>query len=97
MNTKQWKKSILKDLVFFQRGFDITKDEQKAGDVPVISSSGIKSYHSEAKVKEAGVIIGRKGTLGSVYFSDRDYWPHSTTLWSKNLNSANSRMKCNGF
>jgi type I restriction enzyme S subunit len=28
-----------------------------------------------------GVIIGRKGTLGTVHYVDTDYWPHDTTLW----------------
>jgi type I restriction enzyme, S subunit len=35
------------------------------------------------KAKGPGVIIGRKGTLGKVYFVDLDYWPHDTTLWVK--------------
>jgi type I restriction enzyme, S subunit len=80
-----WKKGVLQDLVFFQRGFDITKAEQQPGEYPVISSSGITSYHSEAMVSGPGVIIGRKGTLGSVHYSEGDYWPHDTTLWSKDL------------
>lgn len=80
-----WKNGTLSDLVFFQRGFDITKAQQRDGRVPVISSSGVQSYHSEAKVTGPGVIIGRKGTLGSVHYSDTDYWPHDTTLWSKDL------------
>jgi len=80
-----WRLAKLKDLVVFQRGFDITKNEQIDGSVPVISSSGIKSFHSEVKVRGPGVIIGRKGTLGTVHFSENDYWPHDTTLWSKDF------------
>ena len=87
-----WRIRELQELVFFQRGFDISQAEQEDGDIPVISSSGTKSYHSEAKVKSPGVIIGRKGTLGSIYYSARDYWPHSTTLWSKKLNGNNARF-----
>ena len=80
-----WRWAKLKDLVVFQRGFDITKNEQKDGSVPVISSSGIRSFHSEVKVCGPGVIIGRTGTLGTVHFSESDYWPHDTTLWSKDF------------
>jgi type I restriction enzyme S subunit len=80
-----WRLAKLKDLVVFQRGFDITKNEQKDGSVPVISSSGIKSFHSEVKVRGPGVIIGRKGTLGTVHFSESNYWPHDTTRWSKDF------------
>ena len=86
------KVTILSDLVFFQRGFDITKAQQRAGDIPVVSSSGIKSYHSIAKVKGPGVVIGRKGTLGSIHFIKEDYWPHDTTLWSKNFKGNNPRF-----
>lgn len=82
-----WKKGLLKELVFFQRGFDITKAEQIEGDIPVISSSGITSYHINARAKGPGVVIGRKGTLGTVFYSESDYWPHDTTLWSKRLNN----------
>lgn len=87
-----WRDATLKDLVFLQRGFDITKAQQKPGDVPVISSSGIKSHHSEAKVEGPGIVIGRKGTLGSVFFSEQDFWPHDTTLWSKELHGNSPRF-----
>jgi type I restriction enzyme, S subunit len=82
---KKWHKSELSDLVVLQRGFDITKAQQQDGIVPVISSSGISSYHNEAKCKAPGVITGRKGTLGKVFYSDIDYWPHDTTLWVKDF------------
>lgn len=78
-----FKPAKLKDLVFFQRGFDITKAQQKDGPYPVISSSGTNSFHNEYKVPGPGIVIGRKGTLGSVHFSPGNYWPHDTTLWSK--------------
>jgi type I restriction enzyme S subunit len=90
--TKHWAKGKLQDLVFFQRGFDITKAQQTEGAVPVISSSGVTSYHSEAKAAGPGIIIGRKGTLGSVHYSEVDYWPHDTTLWSKDLRGNNPRF-----
>lgn len=91
MGAPNWKPAKIEDLIYFQRGFDITKAEQKEGDVPVISSSGIKSFHSQYKVKGPGVVIGRKGTLGSVYYSECDYWPHDTTLWSKDFKGNNPK------
>ena len=80
-----WKPAHLRDLVFLQRGFDITKDKQKPGNIPVISSSGVNSFHSDAKVEGPGVVIGRKGSLGTVHYVEGPYWPHDTTLWSKDL------------
>ncbi len=32
-----------------------------------------------------GVIIGRKGSLGTTFFSEGDYWPHDTTLWVRDF------------
>src|SRR5229473_1727772 len=82
-----WKRCELGDVLTLQRGFDITKKEQKQGSVPVISSSGIHSFHDTAKVNGPGVIIGRKGSLGTVFYIEEDYWPHDTTLWVKDFHS----------
>jgi type I restriction enzyme S subunit len=92
LGAKHWKPAVLRDLVFLQRGFDITKAQQKDGDIPVISSSGPSSFHNEAMASGPGVVIGRKGTLGTVHYSEGDYWPHDTTLWSKSLNGNNARF-----
>lgn len=82
---ESWRVSRLDDFCVLQRGFDITKREQVAGNVPVVSSGGIASYHNVAKVKGPGVVVGRKGTLGKVHYLDVDYWPHDTTLWVKDF------------
>ncbi len=96
MTTRQlthgWREAKLEQLVFFQRGIDITQAHQRPGDYPVISSSGISSYHDEFKAAGPGVIIGRKGTLGSIHYSSGDYWPHDTTLWSKDLRGNNPKF-----
>jgi type I restriction enzyme S subunit len=88
----KWRDAKLADLVFFQRGFDITQAQQRPGPYPVVSSSGITSHHDEFKAVGPGVIIGRKGTLGEVHFCASDYWPHDTTLWSKDLRANNPRF-----
>lgn len=82
---ESWEVSRLDDFCILQRGFDITKKDQVAGHVPVVSSGGISSYHNVAKVKGPGVVVGRKGTLGKVHYLDMDYWPHDTTLWVKDF------------
>jgi type I restriction enzyme S subunit len=87
-----WHSATLQDLVLFQRGYDITKAEQKPGDIPVVSSSGINSYHSESKVDGPGIVIGRKGSLGTVHYVEGPYWPHDTTLWSKDLKGNHARF-----
>jgi type I restriction enzyme S subunit len=80
-----WVETTVGDQLTLQRGFDITKSQQGEGDVPVVSSGGIKSFHETSMAMAPGVVIGRKGTLGKCFFIDRDYWPHDTTLWVKDF------------
>lgn len=75
----------LGDLITLQRGFDISKREQNPGNIPVVSSGGISSYHDEYKVKGPGVTVGRKGTLGTVFYIKENFWAHSTCLWVKDF------------
>jgi len=82
----------LGDVMTFQRGFDITKNEQAEGDIPIVSSSGISSFHNQWKTKGPGVIIGRKGTLGTVHYLRRNFWPHDTTLWVKDFKGNDCRF-----
>jgi type I restriction enzyme, S subunit len=90
--TDSWKTVSLGDVLTFQRGFDITKQEQCDGPYPVISSSGPKSSHAEFRARGPGVIIGRKGSLGTVFYSKTDYWPHDTTLWVKDFHGNDPRF-----
>jgi type I restriction enzyme S subunit len=87
-----WRDTTIGDQFILQRGFDITKDEQDKGDVPVVSSGGIKSFHNKAMVHAPGVVIGRKGTLGKVFYLEADFWPHDTTLWVKDFKGNNPRF-----
>jgi len=89
---ESWRPLRLGDALTFQRGFDITKAVQRDGPYAVISSSGPTSTHSEYKVRGPGVVIGRKGSLGTVFYSESDFWPHDTTLWIKDFHGNNPRF-----
>lgn len=82
----------LGDLLTLQRGFDITKSEQQEGGVPIVSSSGISSFHNQSKTSAPGVVIGRKGSLGTVHYLKTSYWPHDTTLWVKDFKGNDPRF-----
>jgi type I restriction enzyme S subunit len=88
----EWIPTTVGSVITLQRGFDITKAQQNPGTVPVVSSGGISSYHDHAMAKSPGVIMGRKGTLGKVFYLDRDYWPHDTTLWVKDFKGNDPRF-----
>ena len=76
-----WRECRLGDLMRLQRGHDLPAQNRQDGEVPVVSSSGITGYHSKAKAAAPGVVTGRYGTLGEVFFLDRDYWPLNTALY----------------
>ena len=80
-----WEQKKIGNILTLQRGYDITKKEQSHGIYPVVSSSGINSYHNEYKVTGPGVVIGRKGTVGSAFYIENDYWPHDTSLYIKDF------------
>ena len=71
------------NVVKMQRGFDLpVQDRQQDGNIPVFGSNGALDHHNVAKVKGGGVITGRSGTIGNVYYTDGDYWPLNTSLFS---------------
>lgn len=87
-----WRQTTIGDVVTLQRGFDITRTEQRPGEVPVVSSGGVSSWHDRAMVKGPGVVIGRKGTLGHTYYLATNYWPHDTTLWVRDFKGNDPRF-----
>lgn len=76
-----WHASRLGDVLTLKRGHDLPDSERQDGDVPVVSSSGITGRHSESKAKSPGVVTGRYGTLGEVFYVEEDYWPLNTALY----------------
>ncbi|MGC4192890.1 MAG: restriction endonuclease subunit S [Thermomicrobiales bacterium] len=89
---KDWIDTTIGEQVTLQRGIDITKAAQRPGSVPVISSGGVASYHDTAFAKGPGVVLGRKGVVGSVYYIDVDYWPHDTSLWVRDFHGNSPRF-----
>lgn len=52
-----------------------------SGKVPVYGSSGIVGFHTEALTDGPTIIIGRKGTVGALYYSPVPCWPIDTTFY----------------
>lgn len=81
----EWKQCLLGDVLTLQRGYDLPERERRSGNVPIVSSSGISGYHDVAKVSGPGVVTGRYGTLGEVFYVNEDYWPLNTTLYVRDF------------
>ncbi len=76
-----WQSCRLGDVLTLKRGHDLPEHSRQDGDVPVVSSSGITGRHKEAKAKAPGVVTGRYGTIGEVFYLEEDYWPLNTALY----------------
>ena len=76
-----WKKKNINDLMTFHRGYDLTKSNMCAGEVPVVGSTSIIGYHNESKVRGPGIVTGRSGSIGGHQLVWEDFWPHNTSLY----------------
>ena len=68
-----WKHCRFGNVITLQRGFDILKKQLQPGIYDVIFSSEVGGTPNEFKVKSPGAVIGRKGTLGAVFFTEKDF------------------------
>ena len=87
-----WAEKPLGQVIELKRGYDLPGRERLPGPVPVVSSSGITGAHRESKVPGPGVITGRYGTLGKVYFILDDFWPLNTTLYVRDFKENDPRF-----
>ena len=83
-----WEVGSLLDLIELQRGFDLPTQNRKEGTYPIFASTGTKEKHNAFKVKAPGIVTGRSGSLGEVFYVDEDFWPLNTTLWVKHFKKA---------
>ncbi len=83
---------VLGDVIELKRGYDLPRQDRIAGTIPIVSSSGITGHHSTPMVKGPGVVTGRYGTLGEVYFVAEDFWPLNTTLYVRDFKKNDPRF-----
>ena len=88
---QQWEELNLGVLIRLQRGHDLPHEDRIAGDVPVVSSGGVSGSHDTAIADGPGVVTGRYGTVGEVFFIDGPYWPLNTTLYVKDFRANHPR------
>lgn len=76
-----WIETTLGTLVTLNYGKSLTSTVRVAGNVPVYGSSGITGWHKDALIKDKGLIIGRKGNVGSIYKSEGPFYPIDTVYY----------------
>lgn len=77
----EWKETTVGEFSPFSYGKNLPSEKRKQGRVPVVSSAGISGAHDEALVETMGIVIGRKGTVGSLTYCDRPFWPIDTAFF----------------
>lgn len=78
-----WEVKRVGDLIELAYGKALKSTDRKQGSVPVYGSGGVTGYHNEALVPHGAIIVGRKGTVGSLYWEDGPFFPIDTTFYVK--------------
>ena len=78
---KGWLVNELESFLTLAYGKALKKTDHQAGPYPVYGSGGIYGSHFEPLVKGPGIIVGRKGTVGSIHWEDDDFYPTDTTYY----------------
>lgn len=76
-----WEVGHLSDILELLYGKALAKEDRQSGPYPVYGSGGVTGYNSSALVKGPGIIVGRKGTVGSLYWEDRNFFPIDTVFY----------------
>lgn len=76
-----WEKKSYKEILTLNYGKALKKDIRIPGDYPVYGSSGVVGSHNKPLTKGPGIIVGRKGNVGSIYWSNFDFYPIDTVYF----------------
>jgi len=85
MIPKGWRAGKLGDVCELAYGKGLKSENRIKGDYPVIGSNGIVDTHNEFLVEGPGIVIGRKGTIGEVIWTQQNFYPIDTTFYIKDL------------
>ena len=89
---EKWKRCTLGEVITLKRGYDLPKQKRQVGSYPIYSSSGVSGHHSEYMVSSDGVVTGRYGTIGEVFYCEGPHWPLNTTLYVEDFHDNDKRF-----
>lgn len=79
-NPEASEKTTLGEMCVFKYGKALPATKRQCGDVAVIGSSGVVGTHNVSLFKGPVIVVGRKGTAGSVIWVSGDAFPIDTTF-----------------
>ena len=78
---RDWEETTVGVFCPFLYGKGLPETARKPGNIPVVSSAGVTGSHEEPLVRTGGIVIGRKGTVGSLTLLNRPFWPIDTSFY----------------
>jgi type I restriction enzyme, S subunit len=78
---ENWHGKTLQDILTLQYGKALKKENQISGNFPVYGSGGIYGYHNVPLVAGPGIVVGRKGSVGEVHWSNDSFFPTDTSYY----------------
>lgn len=81
LHKNKWRTAKLGNVCAFEYGRSLREKERNGGEFPVYGSAGIVGWHDEALTQSATLIIGRKGSVGNVFYSETPCFPIDTTYF----------------
>lgn len=81
-----WKKTLVGNEIKLLYGKSYPLYKRIKGKYPVFGSNGIIDYSNKYLIKGPGIIIGRKGSVGEIHYSENNYWPIDTTYFVETSN-----------
>lgn len=76
-----WDVKKLGDVLDLNYGKALKKEDRRNGEIPVYGSSGVVGTHDTALVDGPGIIVGRKGNVGSVFWCNEDFFVIDTAYF----------------
>lgn len=76
-----WQRQTLRDVLTLNYGKSLPAAKRVAGAVPVYGSGGISGFHNEPLVQEPTIIVGRKGTVGKIFWESSPSFPIDTAFF----------------
>lgn len=79
-----WDSQRLSNLATLHYGKALKKTERIEGPYPVYGSGGVTGSHNNYLVEGPSIVVGRKGSIGTLYWEDRKFHPIDTVYYVAN-------------
>ena len=76
-----WHQEALGQRIELNYGKSLKESDRQPGEIPVFGSSGIVGSHASALSQGPGIVVGRKGNVGSIFYSPVPFFAIDTVYF----------------